>query len=169
VERSAGGLRPCQSTPFPAPDGHASTCEACNLGKCVVADAGCIGSGQTLSQLLFYTGHLPDYTPPLEASWEMLPGVQPATLRFHVKNDADHAVDHLWLVYREVTDDCVDPSYCPVKSATLAHGYLATLAPGEAQDVDAPVVFEQAQLGDSGFPVTAPCRSRRTGPPRATT
>jgi hypothetical protein len=147
----------CDTTPFPTgwdDPGVEDMCEACSLGQVVVEEGSCIEHGDQTARLLFYTGALPDYRPPLEVSYELHtdPGVEP-WVTFIVENGSDRVVEDLWLIYRDTTDWCIDPSACPVATADIAWAYLDSVEPLSGESLSQPIQHFEAELDEHGYPI----------------
>ncbi|MBN1769692.1 MAG: hypothetical protein JXB32_00405 [Deltaproteobacteria bacterium] len=154
---------PCTITAFPNPwddDRWEETmCEACDLESCVVPGAACLDftnpAGETtISDLLFYTGTLPDYRGPLAAEARVInePGFADR-LEVTITNRTPRAVEDVWFVYRQATDSCIDPSACSVVSADLAWVHFDEVAGGASFDEPLDIVRVEAAVDETGFPV----------------
>ncbi len=147
----------CDTTPFPSAwedpwtEGY---CEACTLGQVVVESASCITHGENKARLLFYTGDLPSYEAPLVATAEAVAGPDGAShVLFSVDNASGMAFDDVWLVYRQTTDWCIDPSACPVATADIAWVYLSRVEPFSGEGLTVPIQHFEADLDDYGYPI----------------
>jgi len=152
------GLRvepgPCTATPFPSPWEDEGYCEACTLGLTVVEDAACVTYGGQVATLLFYTGTLPSYESPLEVDATLMTGVDGSSqLSIGASTTGTQAVEGIWVVYRQTTDACIDPSACGVAAADIAWQYIDRVAPGEALGFSVPVQHFEAELDESGWPI----------------
>jgi len=145
---------PCAATPFPEPwdqpGDQPGFCEACDLQRSVVADAACVTYGDQVSPLVFYTGQLPDYTAPLQMQLEVDGDGAPTS--FVASNVSDRPVEHIWAIYRSVQDSCVDPSLCPVVSASVAWAYIPSVEPGERANLPVELTHLEVPVDEHGFP-----------------
>jgi hypothetical protein len=147
---------PCSPTPFPSPyDGPGEGfCEACTLSLVVAEDAACVTYGGQVAKLLFYTGSLPEYQPPLLVDAYTYTGVDGSEqVAFDVENRSAKTIEGVWLVHRETTDECIDPSACPVVTADIAWSYLDAVDPDESLSMSLPVEHYEAEVDEHGFPV----------------
>ncbi len=126
----------CNTTPTPQPNGmypEPDDLEIYQLPEWVVDSADCLTVGETVSKLLFYTGKLTEYVPPVTGyvaphmTMETLPSID-----FFLKNEATFDVGKTLLVYRDTKSKCIDPSLCPVYEATIAFGVVDSLAAGQS-------------------------------------
>jgi len=147
---------PCAPTPFPSPyDGPGEGfCEACTLSLVVAEDAACVTYGGQVAQLLFYTGSLPDYTPPLLVDAYTYTGVDGSEqVAFSVENRSLETIEGVWLVHRQTTDTCMDPSACPVVTADIAWTYLDSVDPDESLSMSLPIEHYEAELDEYDWPI----------------
>lgn len=148
---------PCSPTPFPSPyddPEEEGFCEACTLSLVVAEDAACVTYGGQVAKLLFYTGSLPEYAPPLEVDAYTYTGVDGSEqVAFDVDNRSGETIEGVWLVHRETTDSCMDPSACPVVTADIAWTYLESVDPDESLSLSLPVEHYEAEVDEYGFPV----------------
>lgn len=145
---------PCSPTPFPSPYEDEELCEACTLSLVVAEDAACVTYGGQVAKLLFYTGSMPEYVPPLEAEAHVFTAEDGSEqVSFSVANDSGRTVEGVWLVYRQTVDSCIDPSACPVVEADIAWSYLGEVGPGEGLGFPVPVQHFEAELDEHGYPV----------------
>ena len=154
----------CDLTPTPRPGWDEEVWpdeyppEIYELPNWIIDDADCLTHDDIASRLLFYTGKMPDYQTPIEASFSF-GGAFPLAV-FHITNNGARPVFDLFFIYRDTTTPCDDgtvsllPPYCPVTSADLAWGYLPVLEPGVTTTVDAEIV--QLDSGDDWTPVIPP-------------
>jgi hypothetical protein len=154
------GLRvepgPCSPTPFPSPydDPEGGFCEACTLSLSVVEEASCVTYGGQVARLLFYTGRLPGYEAPLEVESYTFTAVDGSEqVAFELLNDSGRTVRGVWLVYRDTTDSCIDPSACPVVSADIAWSYIDEVGPSESLALSLPILHFEAELDEYGYPI----------------
>lgn len=126
----------CNTTPTPQPNGMSpepDDKEIYQLPEWVIDSADCLTVGETVSKLLFYTGKLTEYVPPVTGhiaphmTMETLPSID-----FFLKNEAEFDVGKTLLVYRDAKSNCVDPSLCPVYEATIAFGVVDSIAAGQS-------------------------------------
>lgn len=153
-------IRPgaCEATPFPYP-WEDPLCEICNLGSCVVEDAGCITFGHgdddmvTLSRLLFYAGPIEGYSPPLQAEVLFpLTDDEPA-VEYSIRNKSTYDIEDVWLIYREAFGNCIDLwSACPVAAANIAFRFWDNIEPDEEQAGELFTQYIEAPVGPDGYP-----------------
>ena len=154
---------PCTTTAFPNPwddDRWEDTmCESCSLASCVVPGADCLdftnAAGETtVSDLLFYTGTLPDYRGPLAAEVAVInePGFVDR-LELTISNRTARVVEDVWFVYRQTADRCIDPSACSIVSADLAWAHFDGLAGSSSFVERLDVLRVEAAVDEDGFPV----------------
>lgn len=147
---------PCSTTPFPSPyDGPGEGfCEACTLSLVVAEDAACVTYGGQVAKLLFYTGSLPDYRTPLVVEAYTYTGVDGSDqVAFDVDNRSGETIEGVWLVHRETTDSCMDPSACPVVTADIAWTYLESVDPDEHLSMSLPIEHYEAEVDEYGYPI----------------
>jgi hypothetical protein len=154
---------PCATTPFPNPYGDDpwmdGMCEACNLSSCVVPGADCLdftdaAGVATVSDLLFYTGRLPDYRAPLEAGVSVINDPTFVDrLEVSISNSTSRTVEDVWFIYRQTTDSCIDPSACPVISADIAWAYFDEVAGDSGFGTQLDVLRFEVELDEYGFPI----------------
>ena len=154
---------PCETTPFPDMwDFEGPYCEACNLGTCVVEEATCIdyyyGDGETgvTTKLLFYSGTLPDYSPPLEAS-VVYPVCEddpcPAVAEFTVENNSTYDIKNAWLIYRRGEWSCTDTwDTCPPSSATIGFDFIEEIPSGDELGRDLAIEHFSVPVDEYGYP-----------------
>lgn len=154
------GLRvepgPCTTTPFPSlyDDPTGELCEACTLSLVVVGDAACVTYGGQVATLLFYTGSMPEYEPPLGVDSYTYTGVDGSLqVAFEVENRTFETVEGVWLVYRDTVSTCMDPSACPVTEADIAWQYIERVETDENLSMSLPVLHFEAELDEYGWPV----------------
>ena len=152
---------PCEITPFPSPwddpgpdDPEPGYCEACALSTCVVDGAACVnhmfeGDIGTVANLLFYTGQLPDYEPPVHATVDRAGDM----LSVGVENLSSQVVEDIWLIYRQTEDACIDPSACPVVKADIAWMYIEELEGSAGQGTSMTVQHFEAEVDEYGWPI----------------
>ncbi len=102
--------------------------EIYQLPEWIVPDADCLKTDGVTSKLLFYTGELSDYEPPVSGSVDV--DASAAEVTFNLTNSGDVDVESVLLLYRTATGECIDPSGCSVNAASLAWGKLRGLAAG---------------------------------------
>lgn len=148
-------------TPFPVPWDPYPTgdtyCEACALGTCVVSGTSCLryttsGGTSVSSNLLFYTGRLPLYTPPLSAYYDVPLCSDGDCLAFNVSNSSTRFVEDVWIVYRQTESACVDPSLCPLKSADIAWTHVDAIPAGTVFTRTLPVTHLEVPVDEYGHP-----------------
>ncbi|MFH1434893.1 MAG: hypothetical protein ABIJ56_04160 [Pseudomonadota bacterium] len=149
---------PCEITPFPSawddPDPEPGTCEACGLSTCVVSGAACVnhmfeGDIGTIANLLFYTGRLPDYEPPINASVSRAGD----SLTVGVENLSSRLVEDIWLIYRQTEDACIDPSACPVVAADIAWMYIEQLEGTAGMGTSMGIQHFETEVDEYGWPI----------------
>jgi len=156
---------PCETTPFPisgqggSPTDDDGFCEVCNLDVCVVDDASCIffdgaDGGEVVSKLLFYTGALPAYEPPLEASYGLQGGGDvPRGIDVEITNTSHWDIEDVWFIYRRTEGSCVGPLPCPVTSAEIALAFFDEVGSGTSFSTSLEVERCEAELDEEGNPV----------------
>lgn len=153
---------PCDLTPFPIPweddPWYDGLCEACNLESCLVDDAACLvfndAGGETVfSKLLFYTGTLPEYEPPLDATFRIInePGFIDR-LGVEITNDSRYDISDIWFIYRRTEDRCIDPSACPVAAAEIAFAFVDEVSSGASFSTSVDINRYEAEVDEEGFP-----------------
>ncbi len=125
----------CNTTPTPQPDwvwDPPEDREVFQLPEWVVPGADCLTHGDTVSRLLFYTGELADYQPPISGRVDFdMDGDE--QIHFELQNTGSAPIGPMLLLYRDVAaSDCMEPSYCSVTEAYLAWGRVERLGPGES-------------------------------------
>jgi hypothetical protein len=154
---------PCTTTAFPNPwdddRWEESMCEACSLESCVVPGADCLdftnAAGETtISDLLFYTGTLPEYRAPLTAEVAVINDpTSMDRIELTITNNTTRPVEDVWFVYREASDSCIDPSACAVVIADLAWAHFDEVGGGATLDERLDIVRVEAEVDEGGFPV----------------
>lgn len=154
---------PCTATPFPNPydddPWEEGMCEACNLASAVVPDSDCLdftdaAGVTTVANLLFYTGRLPEYRAPLEASVTVIN--DPTFLdriELTISNNRSETVQDVWFIYRQTTDSCIDPSACPVISADIAWAHFDEVAGNSGFGTQLDVLRFETEVDEYGFPI----------------
>ena len=134
----------CVTTPTPTPpwdsfpEDPLDDLEIYQLPNWVVDEADCLTHGETVSKLLFYTGELSSYSPPLTAEFFISSETESAT--FNVTNNSDIPIGPALLLYRDTLGDCIDPSMCPVVVADLTWAFVDRIDPGDTLPVTRPVI-----------------------------
>ncbi len=127
----------CDTTPTPQPEydeWEPEDREIYQLPNWSVSDADCLTHGETVSDLLFYTGRLGAYDSPVKA--ELIDVDSMGSIAFRLENTSDMTVGPIQVLYRDTLGDCMDPSYCPVVEADLAWGSLEKLNAGEIRTLN---------------------------------
>ncbi len=155
VEVNQGG---CYLTPTPEPDRpeDIEDKEIYQLSEWVVPGADCLVHGDTVSKLLFYTGEMDDYEPPISARAviDLDPADGHARITFELTNTGPALVGPLLLLHRETPGDCLEPYSCPVTEASLAFGSVPSLEPGETNTVT--LSIQHLVAGEEGGDVAIP-------------
>ena len=149
----------CNTTPFPVVDWGAMgedwiAPEVTQLGPLVVDDASCLSFEDTISKLLFYTGELPEFAPPLEVQYQLDPAT--SILQLAVSNLSQRPVGKVMVVLRLVDSDCIDPSGCWIHYAALSHGVLDGVLPGGSVTAEFPVVELSSETSEIYTPPQPP-------------
>jgi len=133
----------CNLTPTPQPDQSSmepEDKEVYQVPQWRVDDADCLTVGDTISDLLFYTGRLDGHIPPVQLSMERKLSSQGEVITFTATNTLEEAIGPTLLVYRDTFGECVDPSLCPVSIADLAFAVIEGIDPGETINTTVPVM-----------------------------
>jgi len=107
-----------------------------------------------VSKLLFYTGALPDYEPPLDASYRLRGGDDiPGGVDVEIANASPWDIEDVWFIYRRTEGLCGDPFYCPVTAAEIALAFMEEVGSGASFSVSLEVERIEAELNEEGNPV----------------
>jgi hypothetical protein len=147
----------CTTTPFPYPWDR-EPCEVCNLSSCVVADADCVtftgaDGAATTSRLLFYSGPMGDFTPPLYGETVFSSDMELPSVAVSLTNTTSRPVRDIWFIYRLAVGTCPEPWWaCPATSASIALRHIDSIDPGAHYFEVLPVGFYQAPVDPEGWP-----------------
>ncbi len=148
----------CDLTPTPVPDTPEGIedKEVYQLSEWVVPGADCLTHGDTVSRLLFYTGELSEYQPPVSAQAviDLDPADGAERITFELTNGGSAPVGPLLLLHRDIPGDCAEPYFCPVNEASLAWGNVPRIEPGETTSVS--LSIQHLVAGQEGGEVEIP-------------
>ncbi|RJO71856.1 MAG: carboxypeptidase regulatory-like domain-containing protein [Myxococcales bacterium] len=147
----------CETTPTPQPgldEFDPEDREIYQLPAWVVPDADCLSADGVVSKLLFYTGELATYIPPLDAQFVMDESGDSVT--FTLANNSDVPLGPVLLLYRNTQGECMDPTFCPVTAADLAWGKVDAIGPGDQAPTVQHLALHHLTSNEEWMPVEIP-------------